>query len=279
MPVVDIDGVNLFYREAGRGRPCLVMHGGLGYDHSYLAPGLDILGDTLRLTYYDHRCNGRSGRPPIDTLSFEQLADDADALRASLGHQRISILAHSITGSAVALEYALRHPHRLDRLILVCAAPGFNPADPAFGARLANKGMTAEMAEAFACAGTSDASLARYVELAGPLYHHAFDRERYLRQIGNIAYSAAAMARSFELAAAWTITPRLAAIAAPTLLIAGASDPFATPEDARTLQRSIPAATVTVLAKSGHFPWVEQPEGFAATVVAWLGRHDANPTP
>ncbi|MGH2583548.1 MAG: alpha/beta fold hydrolase [Dehalococcoidia bacterium] len=70
-------------------------------------PSLDPLDDTFRLVYYDHRGNGRSGRPPIHTLFFEQFADDADALRAHLGLGRIAVLGHSY-GSFIALEYALR---------------------------------------------------------------------------------------------------------------------------------------------------------------------------
>jgi proline iminopeptidase len=58
--------LDLFFSESGEGPPCLVMHGGLGYDHSYLSPGLDVLGDRLHLIYYDHRCNGRSGRQPLE---------------------------------------------------------------------------------------------------------------------------------------------------------------------------------------------------------------------
>ena len=71
------------------------MHGGLGVDHSQFREELDPLGDLLRLVYYDHRGNGRSGRPPIETLTLAQLAADADALRAHLG-----LLAASTTEPA-----------------------------------------------------------------------------------------------------------------------------------------------------------------------------------
>lgn len=50
-----VEGTELFYTEAGTGLPCLVMHGGLGFDHTYLHPWLDALGDRMHLVYYDHR--------------------------------------------------------------------------------------------------------------------------------------------------------------------------------------------------------------------------------
>ena len=74
------DGSELFHLEVGSGLPCLVMHGGLGVDHTQFREALDPLGDVLRLVYYDHRGNGRSGRPPIATLTLEQFAADEKAV-------------------------------------------------------------------------------------------------------------------------------------------------------------------------------------------------------
>lgn len=270
MPTAELNGTEIYYRESGGGLPCLVMHGGLGIDHSYLA-GLDILGDALRLVWYDHRGNGRSGRPPTETLTFAQLADDADALRAHLGHERIAVLGHSF-GGTIALEYALRHPERVSHLILVCTAPSFDVAHPAAAERLARKGMTAEMAEALAHAGESDAALRRYVELAGPLYYHAFDAGRYRQMIAGIVYTAAAMLRGFQISASWEVLSRLGALRVPTLLVAGDDDAITPQEASLALQRSIPEAKLVVLERSGHFPWVEQPQEFAAAIRDWLQR-------
>jgi proline iminopeptidase len=269
MPIVELNGTQLFYQETGHGLPCLVMHGGLGIDHSILSPGLDGLGGALRLVYYDRRGNGRSGRPPIETLTFAQLADDADALRAHLGHERIAVLGHSI-GGAIAMEYALRHPERVSRVILVCTAPRFDVTDPAGAERLARKGMTTEMAEAFTHAGESDAALHRYVEAAGPLYFHAYDEARYRRMIGGIVYSAAALRRGFEIAAGWDILPRLAALRVPTLIVAGEGDVITPPGESETLQRSIPGAELVVLPGCGHFPWLEREREFMQAILGWL---------
>jgi proline iminopeptidase len=270
MPTAELNGTGIYYREAGGGPPCLVMHGGLGVDHSFLA-GLDMLGDALQLIYYDHRGNGRSGRPPVETLTFAQLAGDADALRAHLGHERIAVLGHSI-GGAIALEYALRYPERVSHLILVCTAPRFGVADPAGAERLARKGMTPEMAEAFAQAGASDAALRRYVELAGPLYFHAFEAARYREMIAGVVYDAAALVRGFQIAADWEVLPRLAALRTPTLLVAGGDDAITPPRESETLRRHIRGAELVVLPRSGHFPWVEQPEDFTVAVRHWLSK-------
>jgi pimeloyl-ACP methyl ester carboxylesterase len=64
MPVAYLNATELFYVEVGEGTPCLVIDGGLGFNHTCLHPWLDHLGDVMHLVYYDHRGNGRSGRPP-----------------------------------------------------------------------------------------------------------------------------------------------------------------------------------------------------------------------
>ena len=49
MTQINVNGTELFYERFGSGLPFLVMHGGLGVDHSYFRPGLDPLGDLLEL--------------------------------------------------------------------------------------------------------------------------------------------------------------------------------------------------------------------------------------
>ena len=48
MTVANLNGTDLFYVEVGEGLPCLVMHGGLGFDHTCLHPWLDPLGGVMR---------------------------------------------------------------------------------------------------------------------------------------------------------------------------------------------------------------------------------------
>jgi proline iminopeptidase len=79
---VDIDGSQLRLEE-GRlvERPTiLALHGGPGFDQGYLRPGLGLLRDDAQLVFVDLRGQGRSGRPPVETCTLEQMADDVAAL-------------------------------------------------------------------------------------------------------------------------------------------------------------------------------------------------------
>ena len=175
MPTVQLNGSEIFYTQSGVGIPCLVMHGGLGCDHTYMHPWMDALGDTFQLCYYDHRGNGRSGRPSLETLTFEQFAADADALRAHLGVEQIAVMGSSY-GGFIAQEYAIRYPERVSLLVLMDTAPTFDYKDDVL-ANARRKGATPEMLAALeTLEPETDQEMADLMKLIGPLYYYNFDQ-------------------------------------------------------------------------------------------------------
>ena len=267
---VPVNDTELFCVEVGRGIPMLVMHGGLGVDHTSLREGLDPLGDRLHLVYYDHRGNGRSARPPIETLTHAQLADDADALRAHLGFPRVAVLGHSY-GGCLALEYALRHPARVSHLVLVGTAPAFDYPDE-IAAELLCRGATPDLVSALLTLPADDAALADGLRRQGPLGFHRVRPETVDRTFRHTVFDAAANVRSKELSASYDVSRRLGEIAAPTLVVTGRHDFYCPPSQAARLHRGIAGSTLVVLDESGHYPFVEQPAAFRASLRAWLDR-------
>jgi proline iminopeptidase len=267
MPLVPLNGTELFYSEAGSGPPCLVMHGGLGLDHTSMHPSLDPLGDRLRLIYYDHRGNGRSGRPPVETLTFAQFAADADELRAALGHERVAVLGHSY-GSFIALEYALAYPERISHLLLTGTAPAFDYG-PEIERNARARGATAEMLAALGAQPQDDTDMARLWHTILPLYFYRYDRraEDLFRET---RFRAAAMVRGAELLPRFNVLLRLSELRAPTLLLSGRHD-FITPHhQAERLQARVRHARLVTFEQSGHYPWVDEPEAFFAAARSWL---------
>src|SRR5579884_4062696 len=269
MPFADINGTQLFYLEVGRGWPCLVMHGGCGFDHTLLHPWLDPLCDILRLIYYDHRGNGRSGRPPLETLTFEQFADDADSLRQHLGIDKIAVVGHSF-GGHIALHYALRYPQYLTHLILLDTAPAWDYTDEIV-ANAKRKGATPDMLALLdfeRCA--TDDDLKKGIRRLAPLYYHHFDLELAERLFGKVIFTGAALRRGGQLLKSYNIADRLKDITAPTLIMTGKDDFITPPSQADRLKHGIPRSTLVILEESGHFPYAEQPEEFFRAVRSWL---------
>ena len=123
MPKVPVNGTDLFFEVDGDGPPCVVLHGGLGLDHTLYRRTLGPLAALMRLVFFDHRCNGRSGRPPLPTLTMERLADDVIGLADHLSIDRLYVFGHSY-GGFIAQELAIRHPDRVGALVLVDTTPG-----------------------------------------------------------------------------------------------------------------------------------------------------------
>jgi proline iminopeptidase len=270
MPVAHLNDTELFYVEVGEGLPCLVMHGGLGGDHSSLHPWLDPLGDVMRLVYYDHRGNGRSGRPRSESITFEQLCADADALREHLGFEEIAVLGYSF-GGFVALEYALRYPERISHLILLDTAPTFDYEEE-IEANARRKGATQEQLEALDASAEDEGESWRLWKVIEPLYFCTFDADLAERVMGKTVISVEAADAGDAIIEGWDLTPRLCEVSAPTLILVGRDDFVCPPSQAKIMHEGIPNSELAVFENSGHFTHVEEPEAFFDAVRGWLRR-------
>ena len=92
--------------------------------HDELFPFFDDLAIDHQVVFYDQRGNGRSLMSEITMESFavDWLVSDLDELRNAWGFDRISVVGHS-WGGLLGMYYASRHPDRVERLVLVDAAP------------------------------------------------------------------------------------------------------------------------------------------------------------
>ena len=271
MSLAALDGVELHYRALGRGRPCLAMHGGLGLDHSAFLPWIEPLGEDLRLILYDHRGNGRSGRPPLETLTLPQLCDDAEALRRHLGLGPAILLGHSC-GGFIALEYALRHPRSVSGLILVGSAARYDPASPDLARRLAARGLAPALERLIASPAGDHDSMRRFLDEARALYYPALAPAEARAAIDRIVLDKPAWLRGMEILAGWDIGARLGEIGAPTLILHGADDAVFPADEAERLRHGIPGAECHILEGCGPLPFADRPEDFNAAVRGWLRR-------
>jgi proline iminopeptidase len=72
-----------------------------------------------------------------------------------------------------------------------------------------------------------------------------------------------------DLAKGYDLRPALGALARPVLIVHGHQDPIGD-KTAEDIHRAIPGSQLQYLQKSGHFPWVEQPEAFRGIVSEFL---------
>ncbi|MCA1656135.1 MAG: alpha/beta hydrolase, partial [Actinobacteria bacterium] len=229
---MDVNGTELHYEVVGEGPTCLVVHGWPGTDHTYLRPGLDRLGSRLRLVYYDQRGHGRSGRPPVDTMPMEQLADDAAALAAHLDGGPVLVLGH-FHGASVAQELAIRHPGRVAGLVLVAATPGELGAGESLLDGLDSTPVPAEVEILQRVPPGSDAELASTMAALAGHFFDPWDPERAEAVFVRTTFQAAAAVGLTPALGWWSAVDRLGAVEAPTLLLTGRHDVFASPAQAQ----------------------------------------------
>jgi proline iminopeptidase len=275
-----VNGTRLFYQTRGQGTPMLLMHGGLGLDHTYFLPWFDPLCARMELVYYDHRMNGRSERPKDPSgITHQTWIADADALREALGYDRIILFGHSY-GGALALEYALEYGDRLAGLILCCTAPKFDYLDIIL--ENANARGTAAQLKAIdaVLSGTvtEDADWRKMWMTYLPLYFKDYDPAIGAAMDRQTIYSAAAQnhANACCLPSFDTLGD-LSRITTPTLVISGREDWITPPAQAwERIHAGMPNSESFVFEESGHFPFIEETNRFMKLVGSWTaGLRDA----
>lgn len=114
----EVNGVSLHYVEAGRGSPVVCLH---GFPECWYAwrHVLADLGRDHRVLAVDQRGYNLSSKPEsLDAYVVPELVEDVRAFLDHLGLARVALVAHD-WGGVVAWAFAMAHPDRLDRLVVI----------------------------------------------------------------------------------------------------------------------------------------------------------------
>ena len=241
-------------------RPWLVLIQGMGMDRLGWEPVLRKLRRHFRLVLVDNRGSGHSDRP-TGSITVADMADDIVAVLDAAGIGLAHVLGASL-GGMVAQELAIRHPERVDGLVLACTAPGWPFAYPMPAASVRLIAATALMpAEAARRRHTENALSARTVRQRPELVHRLLE----LQGSRPVALSAQAAA-----GARYAGRLRQARIGARTLVLHGGADAVVDPRNGRLLAGRIPGARLVTFPELGHLLFWEDPGGFAAAVTSFL---------
>jgi pimeloyl-ACP methyl ester carboxylesterase len=117
---VEVDGVEVFYRESLPERPntpvLLLLHGFPSASHQFRRL-IDSLGRHYRLIAPDFPGFGHTRAPEGFTYSFERLADIVEGFTERLGLTRYAMYVFDF-GAPVGFRLALRHPERVTGLVV-----------------------------------------------------------------------------------------------------------------------------------------------------------------
>lgn len=262
----DIDGAGLAADGATmRERPvAFVIHGGPGSDHTGFRAPLAPLTQKLQLVYFDHRGSGRSARGDKSKYTLDENVEDMEALRRYLGLGPIVSIGTSY-GGMVAIAHAARYPDSVSQLILVVTA-----AHSAFIQRsreiVAQRGTAEQVAwceDLYAGRIDTPEKLRDYHHVMGPLYARRFDPAGSMERLARGIHSSDALNAAFAPGGfmhTMDLRPELAAIRAPTLIIAGRHDWICAPEFSEEIHRLISGSKLRIFEQSSHSIRVDEPE-------------------
>ncbi len=258
------DGHRLYYELGGpAGAPPIVLIRGLARSSSYWLELRERLVRERQVLVLDNRGVGRSDTPALPWRTEDMADDVASVLRAS-GVERADVFGVSL-GGMIAQHLALRHPHRVRKLVLACTSPGGRGARsiaPAAALALA-RGAAMPFAEGIRNTAPwvlSDEARRQRPEIVDIWVAIAASEPRSRRGVLGQLLAAARHDT-------WALLPELEA---PTLVLGGDADRLIPPENGELLAARIPNARLRQLRGAGHdFP-TERPAETASILSDFL---------
>lgn len=118
MPIVNANGVDLHTQVLGSGPSVVMVHGLLtGSLATWYYTAAPALANDCQVLLYDLRGHGRSERVAAG-YDVDTMVADLEALLPHSSDTPVILVGHSY-GALIALQFALKHPGRVDRLVLV----------------------------------------------------------------------------------------------------------------------------------------------------------------
>ncbi len=254
------DTMRLHYRTLGQGGPLIVLHGLLGSLDNW-QPLARRFGAHFKVWAVDLRNHGQS--PHSDDTSFDAMAADLDEFMRQHELPRAHLLGHSM-GGKVAMQFALRHPNQVDRLVLVDISPRAYP--PRHARTLA--ALLALDLHAFQRRKQLDAKLAESVE-------DAEVRQFLLKNVGRDTHGG--FRWKANVRGLWQSYERLTGAVTsetpcdrPALFVSGEKSDYVSAADHDLIRRLFPRAELRTIADAGHWVHADQPDAVFAVVLQFL---------
>jgi 3-oxoadipate enol-lactonase len=229
--------------------PVVVLSNSLGTTLEMWEPQVPALSERFAVLRYDHPGHG-SGRESAPARSVEALARGVIGILDERGLERVSFCGLSL-GGAVGMWLAMHEPGRIDRLALACTSARFGLRENwlARAATVRDGGVEA----------VADAVLQLW--FSARTHREAPALVRAYRAM-MVSAEREGYAGCCEALADWGPGDELAAIRAPTLVLAGSEDPVTPPAQGEAIAGRVRGAHMSVLQGAGHLANLEEPDAF-----------------
>ena len=273
---IPVHGHRVRYAESGAasGGPVVVLVHGIASRAAQWEAVMSQLGETCHVIAPDLLGHGESAKPRGD-YSLGAHACGIRDLMAALGHDRVSLVGHSL-GGGIAMQYAYQFPERVERLALVCSG-----------------GLGREVS-VFLRAATLPGSELVLPLLAGSWTRAAAGKVRDLLHLARVpvpkglaeclvgvgSMSDRGTRSAFLHTARSVLDPAGQRVDArdrlylaadlPLFVVWGRKDAIIPVAHGESLAASVPGTTLEVFEQSGHFPHLTEPGRLASVLERWV---------
>ena len=265
MPKSEINGINLYYEEAGEGYPLIWSHEFAGDYRSWEAQ-MRFFSRRYRVITYSARGYPPSDIPTrLDDYTQEQAVDDVRGLMEHLGIEKAHIGGLSMGGN-VALNFGLTYPDMARSLVV--AGTGSGSTDPEAFRQTVNRvadGMRSggmESMDDYSNSPTRVQLLRKdprgYEEFRAQFLEHS--------KVGSALTFQGIQGRRPSI---FELEDKLRALNVPTLIMTGDEDDPCI-ETSVYMKRNIPNSGLVVIPRSGHAINLEEPDLFNSVVLDFL---------
>jgi len=268
---IQINETDIHYCDQGQGPVIIALHGTADSLHTWDG-WVKAIGDHYRIVRMDIPGFGLTGPPADGHYSRDMFVDFVDKFAAALGINTFIIAGNSL-GGAIAWNYAVRHPEKVEKMVLI--DPAGYPMEIPWPLKLAGMPVVRNIASLITPRFIYAISLKQVFGDPEKVTPELIDRhfELGLRP-GNRKAMTGIMNLLEEHQSDPAFSEGIARISVPTLLLWGEKDTWIPPSHVELWKRDVPDVKVIIYKGVGHIPQVEIPEKSAEDVHKWLSASD-----
>ena len=264
--------MNIFFREFGRGKPFVILHGLYGTSDNWVSIGR-TLAEHFRVILVDQRNHGQSFHSPSHT--YQDLSDYLVQFFKLHDLRKANVLGHSMGGKA-AMLFASQNPQMVEKLVVVDISPGGygNSTSLTLQRKIHEKIISSLLAldiDTITSRQQADEVLAKSVAdvrirqfLLKNLQRDEKGKFYWLLNLDAISANIDALMGSL-----FSLNERVS-INTPTLFVKGERSPYITQQHFGLIDSIFVNSQIVTIPNAGHWLHAEQPNQFLEVVTGFL---------
>ncbi|MBT1704366.1 alpha/beta fold hydrolase [Chryseosolibacter indicus] len=251
--------MKLFYKESGQGQPLIILHGIFGSSDNW-TPQAKVFSNDYRVFLLDQRNHGQS--PHSDDFDYPSMVSDLAEFITDHKLENPIVIGHSM-GGKVAMNFAVAHPDKLEKLIIVDIAP--RPYNLEHYVII--DGLKAIPIDSITSRNQAEEPLSKFVPEQDVRLFLLKNLQR--KPEGGFTWKINLSAIDKNLSKIGWDLQFEGKFEKPTLFIRGGKSKYVRDEDMARIPTIFPLATLETL-DTGHWVQAEKPQEFVELVMNWL---------